>query len=349
MCERVLLGLSGGVDSFVSAILLQKKGYEVVGITFVFFGRDKNINTSVSEARALSEQINIEHHVVDLRNHFKKNVIEYFIKGYQKGQTPFPCAYCNPKIKFKQLHKYAEIYKCNYIATGHYCKIKEHNKKKYIFSAKDPEKDQSFFLWGLKNDIIKKLLFPLGDLYKYQVKAIAKKQGFINLSTKKESTGICFVEGRDYRKFLTEHKIKGAPGNFVDEKGNILGKHNGIFNYTIGQRRGLGLNLEKPVFVCNLRLDENEIELVDFNHLFKLNIYLNQYNFVDNEEIRADFVYTVKVRYRHQEAPCKIHILSEHEVRVELLQPESMIAPGQTAVFYDANRMIGGGFISRAE
>lgn len=337
--------MSGGVDSSVSAILLQESGYEVTGLTFIFSGLDILNQKNIDGARELADKLNFNHFVVDLRKEFRSTVISYFVEEYVHGKTPFPCAYCNPKLKFLYLQKYAELNKCASISTGHYVQIHQKENKKYISKGIDSDKDQSFFLWGLKSELIEKLIFPLGKYHKSEIRSIADQKGFKKLSSKKDSLGICFIEGNDYRVFLKNEGIISNPGNFVDKNGNILGKHNGIINYTIGQRRGLGINLNFPVFVSEFRLDENEIVLSKYNDLYRNYITINGYQFIDIEEINPNRIWTVKIRYRLQLTPCRIHILDAHRAEVELLKPEAMIANGQTAVFYDGDRLIGGGFI----
>jgi len=247
------------------------------------------------------------------------------------------------------LQKYAETEKCDFIATGHYAQIKLFNGKPYIYEGADPDKDQAFFLWGLNNELVSKLLFPLGAYSKTEIKSIAKERGFVRLTEKKESLGICFIEGSNYRKFLEKEGVVSPPGNYVNTKGEILGKHKGITNYTIGQRRGLGLNLNFPVFVSEIRVDANEIVLGKYEDLYRSKLVLNGCQFVDKEEIKTDCIYQVKVRYRLQLTPCRIHILDKGRAEVELLNSEAMIANGQTAVFYDGDRLIGGGFIESSE
>ncbi|WP_346859204.1 tRNA 2-thiouridine(34) synthase MnmA [uncultured Draconibacterium sp.] len=348
MNKRVLLGMSGGIDSSVSALLLQDQGYEVVGVTFLFSGSDVKNHHFLSEAKQLAEHLKIKHLTVDLRDEFKTVVIKYFIDEYLKGHTPFPCAYCNPILKFKYLYKFAEIEKCEFIATGHYVKTGFLNGKKYLFQGVDPNKDQSFFLWGLERNIIDKLLFPLGEFEKTEIRKLAENRGFVSLSKKKDSLGICFIEGNNYREFLEGAGIFSKPGNFVDENGAILGQHSGITNYTIGQRRGLGLNYNFPLFVAEIRLDANEIVLAKYEDLYRWKIVISDYYFVDNEIDICRRTLIVKVRYRLQETPCRLNILNETRAEVELLKPEAMIAPGQTAVFYDGTRLVGGGFIESA-
>ena len=348
MKQRVLLGMSGGIDSTVAVIKLKEQNYEVVGITFVFSRVTKG-KQDVSDAKKLAAILNIEHYVIDLHEEFEKTVIHYFINEYVNGRTPFPCAYCNPKIKFFYLNEFANKLNCEFIATGHYAKIVRYKSKKVIACGIDPDKDQSFFLWGLTQNIINRLIFPLGDLYKKEIKNMAKENGLSKLTTKKESVGVCFIEGNNYRNFFESRGIKSKSGNFINIKGEIIGEHTGIINYTIGQRRGLGVISKKPLFVSEFRLDENEIVLAEYPDLYKNKLLLHNYQFVDIEDFNTEKTYLVKVRYRLQETPCKIHILNERVAEVCLLKSEAMIANGQTAVFYDEDKVIGGGFILSAE
>lgn len=350
MSKKVLLGMSGGIDSSVAAIVLQEKGYQVIGITFIFFGNNESeSHHSVVSAKLLAEKLGIEHITVDLRKDFKHLVINYFVNEYSSGRTPFPCAVCNPKLKFYNLEKYANRLSCEFVATGHYARVQEDNGIKCISRGKDKEKDQSFFLWGLNKSTIKRLIFPLGDLHKNEVREIAVRKGYNNLNEKKESLGICFIEEKDYRKFLEDSGLNSMSGNFVDSKGNIVGKHKGIFNYTVGQRRGLGIRLNKPVFVSEIKPETNEVVLVDFNELYQTRIFLEHTHFINVREPEPDKVYTVRIRYRLQQNTCKIIPLKENKAIVELLEPVSMVAKGQTAVFYKGDCVVGGGFIEGSE
>ncbi len=349
MNKRVLLGMSGGVDSSVAAILLLEQGYEVIGITFLFSELTEVNNLIAHDAGLLAKKLNIKHFVVDLRNVFNSSVINYFKNEYQAGRTPFPCAYCNPKIKFHYLEKYSINENCDFIATGHYSQIKYFNRKKFIFQGAHPEKDQSFFLWGLSRSIVEKLIFPLGRLTKTEIRRIAKERGFNTLSEKKDSLGICFIEGNNYRNFLEKEGIISQPGNFVDKNGTVLGTHKGITNYTIGQRRGLGIHLNYPVFVEKFVLTDNEIVLAKYNDLYRNKLIIKETVFADIQEITSKKKCIVKIRYRLQKTPCEIHILKGARAEVVLLKPEAMIAAGQTAVFYDGARLVGGGFIESSE
>ncbi len=349
MKPRVLLGMSGGIDSSVAAMLLIEQGFEIVGITFLFSDVNNSDETTVNDAKKLAEKLKIKHIVVDLRVLFKDTVITYFKGEYIAGRTPFPCAYCNPNVKFAQLQKYAEIENCDFIATGHYVQIKSYRGKKFIFRGKDNDKDQSFFLWGLSQKLIEKLIFPLGNYDKQTVKKLAKEKGFLSLANKKESLGICFIEGNNYRKFLKSEGIISKPGLFIDTKGNVLGKHKGITNYTIGQRRGLGLHLNYPVFVAKFLLNENKIVLGNYAELYKNRLIIKDYKILDNELVNNGAELIVRVRYRLQETPCNLNILNDERAEVVLLKSEAMIANGQTAVFYDGDRLVGGGFIESSE
>lgn len=346
--NRVLLGMSGGVDSSMSALLLKEQDYEVIGITFIFSGADETGHHFVDEARELARRLEIEHHVIDLRVEFETVVIRYFIDEYLKGRTPFPCAYCNPRVKFKYLEEYADKFECALISTGHYVKTGYYKGKKYLFQGDDPDKDQTFFLWGLERKILDRLIFPLGEFHKKEIRKLAQKYGHEKLSVKRDSLGVCFIEGNDYRSFLNKIGISSKPGNFIYHNGEILGRHTGITNYTIGQRRGLGLNLNFPLFVAEIRLDANEIVLAKYEDLYRNHIEISDYYFTDNEVFDSGLELIVKVRYRLQETPCRLHILDETRAEVELLKSEAMISPGQTAVFYDGTRLVGGGFIESA-
>lgn len=345
MKDRVLLGMSSGIDSSVSAILLKDSGFEVVGITFIFSELDALNREMIQSAAELANTLNIEHHVVDLREEFHRVVISYFKQEYIDGKTPFPCAVCNPEVKFKSLVNYAHEFNCEYISTGHYVKVVINEGFKYISKGTDNEKDQSFFLWSLDKSVVEKLIFPLGNYTKNQVVDIALENGFTGLARKKESLGICFIENNNYREYLKNSGIESQKGNFVDVHGEILGQHKGYVNFTIGQRRGLGLNFNKALFVSEIRPNENEVVLAEFSELKKTTIYIRSYHFIYPKIIKSNKNYIVKIRYRLQENECRIKILSNELVEISLDKPVSMVAKGQTAVFYDGDCVIGGGFI----
>jgi tRNA-specific 2-thiouridylase len=345
MKKRVLLGMSSGIDSSVSAILLKKSGFEVIGITFIFSEIEYQNSEMMHSVKTLSEKLNIEHHVVDLRKEFQKEVISYFEQEYINGRTPFPCAVCNPRVKFKNLKYYANLLDCDFISSGHYVQVVEKEGFKYISKGIDKEKDQAFFLWGLPSDIVNRLIFPLGKFTKEKVRKIAKENGFHSLTKKKESLGICFIEDNDYRNYLKSRGFEERKGNFVDLNGEILGNHKGYFNYTIGQRHGLGLNLNTPKFVSEIRPAKNEVVLADFKALEKSTIFIDNCHFFHPNKLDIKKKYIVKIRYRLQENSCIIRFLNDNQVRIELDEPVPMVAKGQTAVLFDNNRVVGGGFI----
>jgi tRNA-specific 2-thiouridylase len=345
MKERVLLGMSSGIDSSVAAILLKNKGFEVVGITFVFSELDSPNLNMIESARKLAASLNIEHHVIDLREEFHKKVISYFKQDYIKGRTPFPCAVCNPEVKFKNLMHYADQYNCQYISTGHYVQIADKEGINYISKGVDDKKDQSFFLWGLEKSVLNRLIFPLGKYTKSQVREVAEINGFSDLTKKKESLGICFIEDNDYRNYLKDSNILSKPGNFINSEEEILGRHNGYINFTIGQRRGLGLNFNKPLFVSEIRPVTNEVVLSDFNELERTKIYIQSWHFINKDHVNPEKDYIVKIRYRLQENHCKLKFLNSRLAEISLKEPVSMVANGQTAVIYDEDCVIGGGFI----
>lgn len=349
MKKNVLLGMSSGIDSSVSAILLKQRGFEVTGVTFIFSGNDVQNNEIVSASKNIAESLGITHYTIDLRNEFNDFVVSYFLNEYAAGRTPFPCAVCNPDVKFRNLVKYSTIFGCTYIATGHYAQITEKENFSYISKGIDSEKEQSFFLWGLSQNVIKRLVLPLGKIEKPEVRKIAKKFGFPSLIKKSESVGICFIEGGDYRQFLKKKGIGGEPGNFLNRKGEIIGKHNGFVNYTVGQRRGLGLNFNTPLFVSEIRPETDEVVLSEFNGLKKSVIYLHDCHFVNTQSINNQITYIVKIRYRLQETPCNIEIVEGNRAIIKLAEPVFMVAEGQTAVFYEGERVIGGGFIEKSE
>lgn len=350
MKKKVLLGMSGGIDSSVAAIILQEKGYQVIGITFIFSGNNESeLHHSAVSARLLAEKLGIKHFTIDLREEFKNQVVNYFIEEYSSGRTPFPCAVCNPQLKFYNLEKYANQLCCDFIATGHYVRIQENCGIRYIYSGKDQNKDQSFFLWGLKRELMNRLVFPLGDLYKNEVREIAREKGFEDLNNKKESLGICFIGSNNYRKYLEEKGLSSVSGNFIDSKGNVIGKHKGIYHYTVGQRRGLGIHLNKPLFVAEVKPETNEVVLGDFDEMYRTIILLKNTHFVYESKVDFNKTFTVKIRYRLQENLCKVKLLDGNRAQIFLEKPVAMVAKGQTAVVYDENRIIGGGFIDGSE
>lgn len=350
--KRVLLGMSGGTDSSVAAILLIEQGYEVIGLTFRLWSEsDNNTNnqlpTYIDDAINLAERLSIEHHVLDLKDYFYDTIIKYFKEEYLAGRTPNPCAKCNVILKWRLLNEAAIEHGCNHIATGHYANIETHLGRNYISKGIDPEKEQSFFLWGLNQEILKKAIFPLGNLTKTRVKEIAVERGFEKVATKKESIGVCFINGGDYKPFLAdlllkEDKLPGE-GSFIDVQQNILGKHTGYPFYTVGQRRGLGLSPNEPWYVTHINAVNNTITLGKRNDLYQNEMHVVNYYFHDLSDVSGELI--VRIRYRKQSAIAILKIVDEKNLVVYFNDKEWSIAPGQTAAFYIDDRLIGGGFI----
>lgn len=373
--KRVLLGMSGGTDSSVAAMRLLEAGYEVIGVTFRFY--ELNGSTEyLEDARNLAERLGIRHITYDAREIFARQIIEYFVQEYLAGRTPVPCTLCNNYLKWPLLAKIADEMGVFYIATGHYAQNIQLNETFYITYAADSDKDQTFFLWGLKQDILNRMLLPMGDITKAEARAWAAEHGFRKVATKKDSIGVCFCP-MDYRTFLkdwlarngqmsvsnSEASINNSQiscsdkqawsdrirrGRFVDEKGNFIAWHEGYPFYTIGQRRGLGIHLNRPVFVKEIDPEKNEVMLASLSSLEKTEMWLKDWNLVNQERTlgRSDII--VKIRYRKQENHGTITVTSDHLLHVQLHEPLTAIAPGQAAAFYGDGLLLGGGIIVNA-
>ena len=373
--KRVLLGMSGGTDSSVAAMLLQDAGYEVVGVTFRFF--ELNDSTEyLEDARILASRLGIRHITYDARKIFHERIVTYFIDEYLAGHTPVPCTLCNNYLKWPLLAKIADEMGIFYIATGHYAQNIQLNETFYITYAADSDKDQTFFLWGLKQDILNRMLLPMGDITKAEARAWAAEHGFRKVATKKDSIGVCFCP-MDYRTFLKDWLVRNGQmsvsnseasinnsqtsgsdkqtwsdrirrGRFVDEKGNFIAWHEGYPFYTIGQRRGLGIHLNRPVFVKEIDPEKNEVMLASLSSLEKTEMWLKDWNLVNQERTlgRSDII--VKIRYRKQENHGTITVTSDHLLHVQLHEPLTAIAPGQAAAFYGDGLLLGGGIIVNA-
>ena len=373
--KRVLLGVSGGTDSSVAAMRLLEAGYEVIGVTFRFY--ELNGSTEyLEDARNLAERLGIRHITYDAREIFARQIIEYFVQEYLAGRTPVPCTLCNNYLKWPLLAKIADEMGVFYIATGHYAQNIQLNETFYITYAADSDKDQTFFLWGLKQDILNRMLLPMGDITKAEARAWAAEHGFRKVATKKDSIGVCFCP-MDYRTFLKDWLVRNGQmsvsnseasinnsqtsgndkqtwsdrirrGRFVDEKGNFIAWHEGYPFYTIGQRRGLGIHLNRPVFVKEIDPEKNEVMLASLSSLEKTEMWLKDWNLVNQERTldRSDII--VKIRYRKQENHGTITVTSDHLLHVQLHEPLTAIAPGQAAAFYGDGLLLGGGIIVNA-
>ena len=354
--KRVLVGMSGGIDSSATCIMLQEQGYEVVGVTLRTWDVPSHFSTpgqtqpdEVLEAQALASRLGIEHHVADVRKEFRKVIVQYFIDEYMHGRTPNPCVMCNPLFKERILCEWADRTQCAWIATGHYCQLEDRNGYRYIITGDDPTKDQSYFLWKLPQEILRRMMFPLGGMTKAAVREYLAAKGFEAKARGGESMEICFID-KDYREFLREHCTdideKIGAGWFVDSKGLKLGQHKGFAYYTIGQRKGLEIALGKPAYVLKINPAKNTVMLGDADQLKATHMLVEDINVADMNELLTCSNLSVRIRYRSQPIPCQAILLENQKLLVKFATEASAITPGQSAVFYDGNRVLGGGFIA---
>ncbi len=341
MKQKVLVGMSGGVDSSVCASLLQNDGYEVLGITLDLFG---DTTQSQSDAKAVCDSLGIEHTVFDLKNEFKGFVIDNFINEYVNGRTPNPCIVCNRTIKFGEMLKIANELGCYKIATGHYAKIIEKDGRFLLCRGDDKAKDQSYVLYRLTQEQLSRTVFPLASHSKDEVRQTAESLNLVN-ANKKDSQDICFVPDGDYAAFIEKTAdFVSQTGNYLDINGKVLGQHKGVIRYTIGQRKGLGIALGKPAFVIDKNPNTNEVVIGDEKHLFFNKVYIENLNFIPFDDLEGEMQVYCKLRYRHTEQPATIKPY-KNGVLVEFQEPQRAPSPGQAAVFYDGDIVVGGGTI----
>ena len=354
--KRVLVGMSGGIDSSATCIMLQEQGYEVVGVTMrtwdvasQFASPEQEEPDFILEARALAERLGIEHHVADVREEFKQVIVKYFIDEYMQGRTPNPCVMCNPLFKERILCEWADQTGCAWISTGHYCRLEERNGNLYIVAGDDITKDQSYFLWRLPQEVLRRFLFPLGNYTKQEVREYLKEKGFEAKAKGGESMEVCFIEG-DYRDFLRQQipdiDTQIGPGYFVDSKGVKIGQHKGFPYYTIGQRKGLGIALGHPAHVLRINAEKNTVMLGTADDLKTEYMLVEDAMITDMQEVLSCPNLTVRIRYRSKPIPCQVLPLENGQMLVRFLAEASAIAPGQSAVFYDGQRVLGGAFIA---
>ena len=355
--KRVLVGMSGGIDSSAACIMLQEQGYEVVGVTMRtwdipshFSSPEQEQPDEIVEAQAVAARLGIEHHVADVREEFRKVIVQYFIDEYMRGRTPNPCVMCNPLFKERILCEWADRTGCQWIATGHYCQIEKRNGHCYIVTGDDATKDQSYFLWKLPQEILERMLLPLGGMTKETVREYLAQKGFEAKAKGGESMEICFID-KDYRDFLREHcpdiDKRIGPGWFVDSKGLKLGQHKGFAYYTIGQRKGLGIALGEPAYVLKINPEKNTVMLGNADQLKTEYMLVEPPVAPDIEELLTCPDLSVRIRYRSRPIPCQVLRLPDNGyLLVKFATEASAITPGQSAVFYDGNRVLGGGFIA---
>jgi tRNA-uridine 2-sulfurtransferase len=358
---RILVAMSGGIDSSVAAVMLHEEGYEVIGMTMKTWDYASSGGTkketgccsldSINDARNVAVQLGFPHYILDIRNEFGDAVIDYFTGEYIEGRTPNPCVMCNTHIKWDALLKRADKLDCEFIATGHYANIREENGRHIISKGFDTWKDQSYVLWGVSQESLARTKLPLGHLTKTKIREMATERGFMDLVNKAESYEICFVPDNDYRGFIKrrveglEERVKG--GNFINTEGKIIGKHEGYPFYTIGQRKGLGIALGYPAFVTEIRKDTNEVVIGRDFDLERDGMMVGQLNLSKYATIEKPLETITKVRYKDDGTPATI-FQENGKMRVDFHESVSGIAPGQAAVFYEGNDVVGGGWILKS-
>ncbi len=351
--------MSGGIDSTVTAMILEEQGYEIIGITmktwdYATSGGDRKETgccslDSINDARQVAVDKGFHHFIVDIREEFGDYVIDNFVEEYLAGRTPNPCVLCNTHIKWEALIKRADALGCDYIATGHYARIGEKDGRRFIKRAVDHNKDQSYVLWGLSQECLSRSMFPLGEMTKPEVRQLAADYGYLELSKKPESYEICFVPDNDYRGFLKrripelEEQVKG--GVYVNKDGKVLGRHQGYPFFTVGQRRGLGLAFTEPMFVSEIIPETNTVVLGREEDLIRNSMMVGGLNLLKYDRLPEGIEAVTKIRYRDEGTLSELKQLSSESVEVSFLANVKGVAPGQSAVFYEGDDVIGGGII----
>ena len=360
---RVLAAMSGGVDSSVASVMLREQGYEVIGITMKTWdyhrsGGDNGKETgcctveSMNDARHIAVNHGFKHFIIDIREEFGDWVIDRFVRDYMQGRTPNPCVLCNTHIKWAALLKRADNLGCDFIATGHYAKVREENGRYIISRGRDPKKDQSYALWGVAQKHLARTIFPLGGYPKPEIRQIAEDHGLLNVANKPDSYEICFVPDDDYRRFLKTKipglKEKVSGGKFVDQDGNVIGEHEGYPFYTIGQRRGLDLPMGKPVYVTKINPITNTISIGEKKDLVSSTLLAGEINLIKYDKIPKDEMEIIgAVRYNDDGVPGTIAQTGEDEIKVHFPTGREAIAPGQAVVCYEGDDVVAGGWIKK--
>jgi tRNA-specific 2-thiouridylase len=355
MKKRVLLGMSGGVDSSVAAAVLKKRGYDVIGITMQFLPFDPKHESAccnlgaIGDAKRVAHALGIPHYVINSRQPFQEKVMDHFVSEYLKGHTPNPCVECNRHIKFDELYQKAQELDAEYVATGHYCRktFNAHARSYQLRTARDGHKDQSYFLYMLGSEKLKHILFPLGGYLKSEIREMARDLKFVN-ADKGDSQEICFVTQKSYKTFIEERadaKYLQA-GNIVDLSGNVLGTHKGIYQYTIGQRKGLNLSAPYPLYVLKINPNDNTVVVGPQESLKETRLFLKQFTLVDENEVIVGKTFGVKLRYQMSLASARIDSHGDGMAVLEMQNAQSFVPIGQSCVLYSGDRVVGGGIIT---
>lgn len=345
--EKVMIAMSGGVDSSVTAYLMQLAGFTCIGATMHLCDGLTPPSTGVEDAKSVADRLGLPFYEFDHAALFREKVVEEFIRCYEQGGTPNPCLYCNRHLKFDALLQEARKLDCDYIVTGHYARIEQDPKTgRYLLKkAVDLQKDQSYFLSCLTQQQLARTKFPLGSMTKEQVRQIAQEQGFVN-AKKRDSQDICFIPDGDYRSFMERYTGKHYPaGAYLDLDGNVVGKHTGAVGYTIGQRKGLGIALGEPVYVCRKDMNANTVTVGPDAALYSSVLQASDWNWIAIADLTEPLRCKARVRYRHTEQPATVYPEENGIARVEFDEPQRAITPGQTIVLYDGDTVIGGGTI----
>lgn len=346
--KKICVGMSGGVDSSVTAYLLKKQGYDVIGVTLELHDKNssEDSDSEIAQAKKIASKLGIEYEIIDYRDSFQNIVMKNFIDEYSVGHTPNPCIMCNPNIKWKAMLEFADKIGAEYVATGHYANILQLENGRYTIKMADSKaKDQTYALNRLTQEQLKRTIMPLGAYSKDEIRNIAREID-LEIANKPDSQDICFIPDGDYVNFILNSTDKTFPeGDFVDTKGNILGKHKGILNYTYGQRKGLGIALGKPAFVTNIDIDANQVVIGDNEDCFKSTLIAKDINYMGIEKLDTAYKCMGKIRYAHKAAPCTISLTEDKKILCEFDSPQRAITPGQSVVFYENEYILASGII----
>jgi tRNA-specific 2-thiouridylase len=369
---KIAVAMSGGVDSSAAAAALKEAGHELVGFTMQLWNQRRGLNVDengeplpsrccslddVYDARRVAEELGFPFYVLNLENDFERDVVEPFVESYLAGETPIPCVACNSRLKFASLDRLAQSLGCEKVATGHYARVEfDATANRYrLLRGRDARKDQSYFLWELTQAQLSRVMFPLGDLTKTDTREIARRSG-LAVAEKSESQEICFVPDGDYAGFIdryleAEGRTDENPkaGEIVDASGRSLGEHAGIHRYTVGQRRGLGVSAERPLYVVQIDARRGRVVVGGEDELSSREFVARGVNWIAFDELVAPVRAEVRVRYRHEPAPASVEMIGEARARIVFDEPQRAITPGQTTVFYRGEEVLGGGWIARSD